>query len=126
MDKGQEAKSYFEQGLNCAQAVALAFEKELGLDAESIKRLSVGFGGGFGRQGLVCGAVCAMTMVIGFVHGQNKDKLGVYEVLKQACKDVQTQIGSIICKEIKGCFKTGCGEVCSIVANVTQKYIENK
>ena len=43
MDKGQEAKSYFEQGLNCAQAVALAFEKELGLDAESIKRLSVGF-----------------------------------------------------------------------------------
>ena len=126
MDKGQEAKSYFEQGLNCAQAVALAFEKELGLDAESIKRLSVGFGGGFGRQGLVCGAVCAMTMVIGFVHGQNKDKLGVYEVLKQACKDVQTQIGSIICKEIKGCYKMGCAEVCRIVANVTQKYIESK
>ena len=32
MSKGDIAKSYFEQGYNCSQAVALAFADEIGME----------------------------------------------------------------------------------------------
>lgn len=36
MSKGNIAKSYFEQGYNCSQAVALAFADEIGMDLQAV------------------------------------------------------------------------------------------
>ena len=47
MTKGQLAKKNFESGMNCAQAVLLAFKDEMNMDEVALKKLIIGFGGGF-------------------------------------------------------------------------------
>lgn len=123
MTKGEIAKSLYEQGLNCAQAVVLAFKEEMGLEENQLKKLIAGFGGGFGRQGLVCGAVSGMTMVVGYLMPENSEKLAVYERIKNACVLVKEQLGSLNCKELKEMNKTSCGDICKIVADITEKFI---
>ena len=82
MTIGELAKNIFQSGRNCAQSVALAFKDELGLTEEQISKLIIGFGGGFGRQRLVCGAVSGMVMVLGYMLSDGKDSLSIYNSLK--------------------------------------------
>lgn len=123
MTKGQLAKSNFESGMNCAQAVVLAFQNEMGLDELTLKKLIIGFGGGFGRQRLVCGAVCGMTLVLSYLKSDGNDKLGIYAVIQKACQEVSDKIGSIICSQLMNSNKTPCADICQIVADITDKYL---
>lgn len=124
MTKGEIAKLNFQSGLNCAQAVVLAFKEEMGLSELELKKLIIGFGGGFARQRLVCGAVSGMTMVLGYLKSDGNDKLAAYDIVKKACEEVKEQLGSIICSELMGTNKIPCGEICKIVADVTAKYVK--
>lgn len=125
MSKGEIAKLNYQSGLNCAQAVALAFKEELCLDESSIKKLIVGFGGGFGRQRLVCGAVSGMTMVLGYLFSNGENKAEVYSLIKQACEKVKEKLGSIICAELMDEKKIPCAEICQIVADITEEIIKS-
>ena len=62
---GDKAAAAFLRGYNCAQAVALAYKEELGLDEEQVLRLSCGFGGGLSRLREVCGAFSGAVFVVG-------------------------------------------------------------
>ena len=124
MTKGEIAKLNFESGMNCAQAVVLAFKDEMGLSEDALKKLIIGFGGGFARQRYVCGAVSGMTMVIGYLKSDGNDKLGAYAIVKSACDEVASLTGSIICSELMGANKIPCAEICKIVADVTAKYVK--
>jgi C_GCAxxG_C_C family probable redox protein len=124
MTKGEIAKLNFQSGLNCAQAVVLAFKEEMGLSELELKKLIIGFGGGFARQRLVCGAVSGMTMVLGYLKSDGNDKLAAYDIVKKACEEVKEQLGSIICSELVSANKIPCGEICKIVADVTAKYVK--
>ena len=46
--KAEYAKTLFEQGANCAQAVAGAFAAEIGMSEAEVFKLAGGFGGGVG------------------------------------------------------------------------------
>ena len=59
------AREFFTSGYNCAQAVALAYEDVIELDAETIAKLAASFGGGLSRLREVCGAVSGMAFVAG-------------------------------------------------------------
>ena len=48
MNHGEKAEALFMQGYNCAQAVALPFCDEMGLDPAIVKRATEGFGAGMG------------------------------------------------------------------------------
>ena len=124
MTKGELAKKNFESGMNCAQAVLLAFKDEMNMDEVALKKLIIGFGGGFGRQGLVCGAISGMTMVIGAAN-PDKDKLACYQLVVSACEEVKAKLGALDCKTLKAENKVPCGEICKIVAEITEKYILN-
>ena len=100
MTKGQLAKQNFNTGLNCAQAVVLAFKDEIGLTENQLEKLSIGFGGGLGRQRLTCGAVSGMCMVISYLKSDGKDKLAIYSLIQQACEEFKREVGSIICAEL--------------------------
>jgi C_GCAxxG_C_C family probable redox protein len=66
MSKRQErAVMLYKSGYNCAQAVAIAYSEVLGMSEEKAGAIFSGFGGGFGGQHEVCGAVSAMTAVLG-------------------------------------------------------------
>ena len=138
--KGEIAKGYFLQGLNCCQAVVLAFKGELKLSEDDIKRLAVGFGGGLARQRLTCGAVSGMAMVIGALNA-DKSKAEVYALIQKACEEFKAETGSIICGEMlsgeilkdKSCMpeertpeyykKRPCADLCYLAAEITEKYI---
>lgn len=141
MNKGELAKHYFEQGNNCSQAVVLAFKEEIGMDEKTLKKLSIGLGGGFGRQRLVCGAVSGMTMVLSYLLSDGVDKLAIYKVVQDACAEFKKELGSLICAELLDGVeakdtspvpsertaqyykKRPCGEICAIAAEIAQKFI---
>ena len=141
MTKGQLAKQNFNTGLNCAQAVVLAFKDEIGLTENQLEKLSIGFGGGLGRQRLTCGAVSGMCMVISYLKSDGKDKLAIYSLIQQACEEFKREVGSIICAELlEGKVKVEtsptpdarteeyykkrpCADLCEIAANIAAKYI---
>lgn len=102
-----KAKSLFEQGYNCAQAVLLAFEDITALDTKTAAALSSSFGGGMGRLREVCGAVSGMFMVSGIVCGYSKPeatdkKAEHYAFIQKLAAEYKKDNGSIICRELLG------------------------
>ena len=69
MDRRQKAEEFFHYGYNCAQSVVLAYEDILGVDKDTLLKLSAPFGGGVGRLREICGAVSGGVMVLGMVTG---------------------------------------------------------
>ena len=108
MDNHKEkAKSYFLQGYNCAQAVLLAYQEELGLNQETAARLACSFGGGMGRLRGVCGCFSGVLLAAGMLYGYSdpKDLAGKkaqYERVQALARTFREHNGSIICRELLG------------------------
>ena len=105
MNRREKGESYFKQGFNCAQAVALAFSDKIGLDENSIAKLISPFGGGFGRMREVCGAVSGMLVVLGFVEGNGLDsnddkKKALYQKVQTLMNQFKEKNGTYICREL--------------------------
>ena len=140
--KGEIAKGYFLQGLNCCQAVVLAFKDEIGITEDELKRLTIGFGGGLARQRLTCGAVSGMAIVISAIKSDGQDKGYIYSLIQKACEDFKAETGSLICAEMlsgeilkdKSCMpeertpeyykKRPCADLCYLAAEIAEKYIK--
>ena len=104
MSRAERAKEYFMQGYACSQAVALAFSDLTSLSEEQIFKLCLPFGGGFGRQRLVCGAVSGFTVILGLLFAESEVSSGnkkfVYELEQKLCADFKAQTGSLICNDL--------------------------
>ena len=105
LSKGEQAKQLFLAGHNCAQAVFLAFSKDLGLDDKTALRVSACFGGGIGRLREVCGAVSAMFMALGLKYASetpsdHEAKARLYARVQELAKRFKDENGSIICREL--------------------------
>ena len=140
MTKGELAKANFEKGMNCAQAVLLAYKEEIGLPEETLKKMIIGFGGGFGRQRLTCGAVSGMVAVLGLLKSDGEDKLASYSLVQKVCADFISELGTLSCAELLDGItndktptpdartqeyykKRPCAEICEIAANIVEKYL---
>ncbi len=102
-----KAGNNFRNGYNCAQAVLLAFARELHLEESFALKLASSFGGGMGRLREVCGAVSAMFMIAGILKGYtepNNDELKAqhYKLIQQLGYKFKSRCGSIICRELLG------------------------
>lgn len=145
MSKGEIAKENFMKGLNCSQAVVLAFKDEIGLPEETLKKLSVGFGGGFARQRLICGAVSGMNIVLSYILSDGENKGRIYAFVQEACERFKKETGSIICGELLSgeaaknlsptpeertpeyYKKRPCADLCQLAADIAEEIIkENK
>lgn len=101
--KKKAAREAFKSGLNCSQAVALAFSEELGLEPEKIIRLTVGFGGGMGRMREVCGAFSGAVLVSSVAVGGTGDlRSESYALVQAMAAEFKAEAGSIICGELLG------------------------
>ena len=146
---GELAGKYFTEGYNCSQSVAAAFAKEMNLDTDTVLKLSVGYGGGFGRMREVCGAFSGMVMVAGALYGETDpgSKSALYEKIQELAGEYKTENGrnSIICRELLGLDKDGnkeevsptasertseyyskrpCAQLVEIAADIMERYIE--
>ena len=110
MTRKEKAIELFMQGANCAQAVLVAFADLCGLDEKTAYRLSAPFGGGFGRQREVCGAVSGKCVVLGFLYGYDDladafAKTEHYRLVQELCGAFKERFGSIVCRELLGAKK---------------------
>lgn len=104
--KSMEALSLRKKHYNCAQAVALPFCEELGLDREDVKKMMEGFGGGMGGYKLTCGALSAAVFIAGLKCGGDyddiKSKLATYKICSEICDIFEKECGSCSCHDIRG------------------------
>ncbi|MGX8699547.1 MAG: C-GCAxxG-C-C family (seleno)protein, partial [bacterium] len=72
MNKQETAVALKHGGMNCAQAVLLAFQEESGLDAETLKKLGAPFGVGMGGFDATCGSLLAAGLLLGLKNYEGK------------------------------------------------------
>lgn len=147
MTKGELAKNYFLEGYNCAQAVALAFCDDLGLDKDTLLMLISPFGGGMGRLREVCGTVSGMFVVLGLKSGYSdpkakEEKTQLYKNVQTLAEKFRQDNSSIICRELLGLRTKGkdspvpsertseyyatrpCPELCRYSADLIDKFLK--
>lgn len=105
------AREYFTSGYNCAQAVAMAYEDIIELDAPTIAKLTASFGGGLSRLREVCGAVSGMAFVAGALIPANNPQDTIakrenYVLMQHFAEEFTKENGSIICRELLGLTQT--------------------
>lgn len=99
MTKAERARENFLDGWNCAQAVALAFAEETGLDKETLSRLALPLGGGVGRLREICGAFTGAAMCLGLLYPEEgKDE--IYARVQKLYASFTEKTGSGICFEL--------------------------
>ncbi|MCR5772436.1 MAG: C-GCAxxG-C-C family protein [Butyrivibrio sp.] len=99
MERKELAVELKHNGNNCAQAVLCAFEDEVGLSKEELRKIGAGFGVGMGCMESTCGALCGAQMVLGMKKYDGKP------VLRDAAgilKEFENRCGATVCKDLKG------------------------
>lgn len=104
-DRVNEAKSYFQIGFNCAQAVAYAYHDLIDIDDEKLVEMMEGFGIGMGSMegtcGAVVGAVFSANMAYVKKHGSiSREK--AYAISRKITNDFLDKNGTLSCKVLKG------------------------
>ena len=98
---GDRALSYFDQGNNWAVSVFRSLS-EMSDDHGTIDPgIAMGFGGGMGKNGLVCGVVTAGIMIIG-LQARGKEKGEVYKLVDTFITDFKAHFGTVNCGELLG------------------------
>ena len=119
MDRRVKGVDLFKQGYNCAQSVVFAFEDVLGVDKDTLLRLSSAFGGGFARTRNLCGTVSGMGMVIGLLQKPTgdveADKTNIYKETRKLTDEFIAINGTL-----------NCGELLKNIKSITDGYVPDK
>ncbi len=134
-DKKEKALELHKKGFNCAQAVALPFCEELGLDPAVVSKGMEGFGAGMGGFELTCGALSAAIFIVGSKYADGHldrpaSKRDTYALAKQICSKFKEECGSQLCCEIKGLHKgtklKSCDECIKTGVKLAEEIISDK
>ena len=133
MSKLDLAMDFHAQGYNCAQAVALPFCEEMGLDAAIVKRATEGFGAGMGGRTQTCGALSGAIFVAGMLNADATNpasKMNTYKVCGQMSGDFVAHCGSGVCEVIKGLtggeMLCSCNECIAYGVKLVEDHIANQ
>lgn len=102
-----EIKDKHTRGYNCAQIVLCSYAEELGIDEETLFRISEGFGAGMSGMMQTCGAVTAMFMALGLANSSGNlqvcdTKPQTMKKVRELAAEFEQKNGSIVCRELKG------------------------
>jgi len=86
-------------GFNCAQAVLMAYQDELGLDTDTIKKLGSAFGTGMGGMKGTCGALVGANIALGML---NTSEIASKFHAKDITDEFIELSGAITCQDLKG------------------------
>lgn len=105
-DQVARALENHKKGMNCCQAVACAFSREVGVDEQILFKAGEGFGAGMGGMECTCGAVSGAVLLAGMKNSSgdaaSPTKGKTYQLSKAIVRDFEEKNGSVICKELKG------------------------
>jgi C_GCAxxG_C_C family probable redox protein len=108
MESVASAKKDFDEGLNCAQSVLLAFAPRFGMSRETAAKLACGFGAGIARYQKTCGAVTGAVMALGLKYGNASGsdqaaKERVYALTRRFIERFNELHGTTECRDLLGC-----------------------
>ncbi len=103
----EAANERHERGYNCAQAVACTYCDLVGVDEETMFRMTEGLGLGMGGMLGTCGALSGACVVAGCLNSDgNTDhpatKGKTYRLSRQLVDEFQRRAGATRCRDIKG------------------------
>ena len=109
----EETIKRHDKGYNCAQAVACTYCDLVGMDEETMFKLTEGFGAGMGGMEGTCGAVSGACALAGMKRSSGNldapdSKAKTYGLSREIVNEFKEQNGSVVCKELKG---IGTGKV---------------
>jgi len=103
------ADRYFQEGLNCTQAVLRAIAEARGFACpQCIPAVALAMGGGVGHTGHICGAATGGVMAIGLAvdkaitSGPAEKKQAAYRVAGRLVREFVAVFGSADCRDILG------------------------
>ena len=99
------------KGYNCAQAVVCTYCDLVGMDEQTLFRLTEGLGGGMGTGTGTCGAVVGACILAGLVNSSGNlqapdSKAATAKLSRGIMCQFQQRNGAVTCKELKG-IETG-------------------
>jgi len=102
-----KARSFFDAGFNCAEAVATAAGGTLNPEQVFFPKVATIFGGGCGRRGETCGALIGALMAISSVYGRQPQegpeaKKRCYDLAEMVVEDFKERYGTLLCRELTG------------------------
>lgn len=103
----QQTIERHDKGYNCAQAVACTYCDLVGIDEETMFRITEGMGLGMGNMEGTCGAVSGACALAGMKNSTGNletpnSKAKTYQLSKAILNGFKEQNGSVICKDLKG------------------------
>ncbi len=108
-ERAARGAALFNQGYNCAQAVALAFADLYAdrITADTLAQITASFGGGMGRLRLTCGAVSGLAVLAGLENGSSDcsdmaKRTANYALVQQLAGKYKEENDSLICAELLG------------------------
>ena len=88
-----------KKSCNCAQAVACTYCDLVGIDRDTMMRLTSGFGLGMGNMEGTCGAITGACVVIGgVIADRNESRAAMARLLDK----FQQRNGATPCQQLKG------------------------
>ncbi len=103
-----QAEAYFRAGHNCAMAVlrAVAEAEDLACP-DCVPAAAIGFGGGIGHTGRVCGALAGGTMALGLAAGAGRAdpttvKEPTYAKVRRLAGAFEAAFGDASCRGLLG------------------------
>lgn len=121
-----------DKGYNCAQAVACTYADLVGLDEETLFKLTEALGAGMGNMEGTCGAVSGACVLAGLKNSTGNLELPnskgqTYKLSRAILDKFKSENGSVICKELKGA-ETGkvlrpCAECIKDAAKIAENLL---
>lgn len=96
-----------DKGYNCAQAVACTYCDLIGIDEETMFKMTEAFGFGMGCMEGTCGAVTGACVLAGMKNSTGNldapnSKATSYQISREILSRFKEQNSSVTCKELKG------------------------
>lgn len=99
--------SNFPEGrpYNCCESVLLALKDHLGIDSKLIPRIGTAIGAGVSLNGLLCGAISSVVMMIGIKYGRNSPEENpkpVWDMADKYVSEFRERFGAVNCRQLTG------------------------
>lgn len=103
----EETITRHDKGYNCAQAVACTYCDKVGVDEETMFRMTEALGLGMGGMLGTCGAVSGACVLAGMKRSTGNieapnSKAESYKLSREITQKFMEQNGSLTCKDLKG------------------------
>lgn len=103
----EETIKKHDKGYNCAQAVACTYCDLVGVDEETMFKMTEGLGFGMGCMEGTCGAVSGACVVAGMKSSTGNlkkpdSKQASYKLSKEILKKFEEMNTTVTCKDLKG------------------------